>query len=123
MNQLKEKIRKLEMELWKRAQNRDSKAYLEIVSENAVMVCGGFRCTGKEYAGIISEFDVASYNGRDYETVFCSEELVQNHYVIETKVKEERNKDLEGIFHVTSTWKKENQEWKLIYNMDSRIIE
>lgn len=103
MNQLKEKIRKLEMELWKRAQNRDSKAYLEIVSENAVMVCGGFRCTGKEYAGIISEFDVASYNVRDYETVFCSEELVQNHYVIETKVKEERNKDLEGIFHVTST--------------------
>ena len=64
MNQLKEKIRKLEMELWKRAQNRDSKAYLEIVSENAVMVCGGFRCTGKEYAGIISEFDVASYNVR-----------------------------------------------------------
>ena len=61
MNQLKEKIRKLEMELWKRAQNRDSKAYLEIVSENAVMVCGGFRCTGAEYARMIEEFDCKEY--------------------------------------------------------------
>lgn len=32
MNQLKEKIRKLEMELWKRAQNRDSKAYYNMDS-------------------------------------------------------------------------------------------
>lgn len=87
------------------------------------MDCGEFRCTGKEYAEIIMKFDVASFDVHDYETIFCSENLVQNHYIVETKVKEERNKDLEGIFHVASTWTKQNQDWKLIYNMDSRIME
>ena len=29
---------------------------------------------------------------------------------------------LEGVFHITSTWKKIEDKWKLIFNMDSRII-
>ena len=37
-------IRKLEEKMWRAAQSRDRAAFLELVDENAVMVCGGFRC-------------------------------------------------------------------------------
>ena len=47
---------------------------------------------------------------------------IQVHYVIETKVADRRNADLEGRFHITSTWKKTGDKWKLIFNMDSRIL-
>ena len=73
-------IQELEIKMWNAAKSRDSQAFLEVVDENAVMVCGGFRCSGADYA------------------------------------------DLEGVFHITSTWKKVLDKWKLIFNMDSRII-
>lgn len=122
MNYIQKKIKDLEIGIWNAAMKQDGDAFSKIVDENAVMVCGGYRCTGKEYAQIISEFDLASYEISDYETVYCLEEVVQNHYVIKTTVKEERNLDLEGKFQITSTWKKQDEDWKLIYNMDSRIM-
>lgn len=39
-------IQKLEKSMWEAARKRDKEAFLELVDENAVMVCGGFRCTG-----------------------------------------------------------------------------
>lgn len=45
-----EEIYTLEKRMWDAAKNRDCKAFLELVSEDAVMVCGGYRCTGKEYS-------------------------------------------------------------------------
>jgi hypothetical protein len=33
----------LEHNMWKTAQNRDAEKFLEIVSPQAVMICGGFR--------------------------------------------------------------------------------
>ena len=29
--------------------------------------------------------------------------------------------DLEGKFHITSTWKRTDDKWKLVFNMDSRL--
>ena len=54
-------IQELEMKMWNAAKNRDSKAFLEVVDENAIMVCGGFRCSGADYAEIIKAFDVEQY--------------------------------------------------------------
>ena len=31
-------------------------------------------------------------------------------------------RDLQGIFHITTTWKKFGDVWKVIFNMDSRIM-
>ena len=46
-------IRELEEKMWRAAQARDKAAFLELVDENAVMICGGFRCSGADYAEII----------------------------------------------------------------------
>ena len=37
----------LENSMWKAAQNRDAEAFLKVVSADAVMVCCGYRCTGR----------------------------------------------------------------------------
>ncbi|MBQ8815084.1 MAG: hypothetical protein IJZ85_11405 [Lachnospiraceae bacterium] len=42
----------------------------------------------------------------DYEVMMKTAEICQTHYVIETFVENIENKDLQGKFHITSTWKK-----------------
>ena len=115
-------IQKLEVKMWNAAKNRDAEEFLEVVDKNAVMVCGGFRCSGAEYAQIVKEFDVAQYTISNYEVVAEGEDIYQIHYVIEIAVADRKNADLEGLFHITSTWKKMGDNWKLVFNMDSRIF-
>ena len=114
-------MKEYELSMWEAAKNRDVDAFLQVVNQDAVMVCGGYRCTGAEYAQIIREFDIAEYKISEFEVIAKTETLCQIHYVIETTVSEEKNKDLEGKFYITSTWEKNADAWKLIFNMDSRI--
>lgn len=115
-------IEQLERQMWEAAAARDAQAFLELVDENAVMVCGGYRCTGREYAQVISEFDCKSYEISSFEQVAESGALVQVHYVLKMDVEREENRDLAGTFHITSTWEKRNDRWRLVFNMDSRIV-
>lgn len=115
-------MQELELKMWEAAKNRDAEAFLEVVDANAVMVCGGFRCSGADYAEIIKEFDVAQYRITDFEVIEETETLCQIHYVIEIAVAERRNADLEGVFHIASTWKRIGDAWKLIFNMDARVV-
>ena len=116
MNNIKDN----EIAMWNAAQNQNPARFLELVDENSVMVCGGFRCTGAEYAEIIRDFDIASFEISDFEIVCETGEIIQVHYVIETKVSKAENKDLEGVFHITTSWKNFGSKWKVVFNMDSR---
>lgn len=115
-------IKEYEAAMWEAAKNRDTESFSDLVDTNAVMVCGGYRCTGAEYAEIIREFDIAAYTISDFETICRTDDMVQVHYLIETKVSGEENKDLEGIFHITTTWRRFGDKWKVVFNMDSRVI-
>ena len=115
-------IMEYETAMWEAARNRDRESFIDLVDANAVMVCGGYRCTGSEYGEIIKEFDIASFTISDFEIIFQTDDICQVHYMIETKADEEENKDLEGVFHITTTWKKYGNRWKVIFNMDSRVI-
>lgn len=115
-------IKEFETAMWKAAQSRDSEGFSNLVDENAVMVCGGYRCSGSEYSQIVKEFDIATFEISDYEIVLQTDDICQVHYMIETKVSKEENIDLQGIFHITTTWKKFGDIWKVIFNMDSRIM-
>lgn len=99
-------IKEYETAMWKAAKNRDSESFSELVDKNAVMVCGGYRCSGSEYSQIVKDFDIASFEMCDFEIVLQTDDICQVHYMIETKVSKEENKDLQGIFHITTTWKK-----------------
>lgn len=115
-------IQELEIKMWEAAKNRDTETFLQVVDKSAVMVCGGFRCSGANYAEIIKEFDVAQYKISNYELIEETESLCQIHYTIEIMVSDRKNADLEGVFHITSTWKLIGGVWKLVFNMDSRIM-
>ena len=115
-------VKELETAMWEAAKNRNRTDFLNLVDENAVMVCGGFKCSGREYANIIEDFDLADYGISDFEIVAQTETIVQVHYSIETKVCDKKNSDLAGKFNITSTWKNSNRKWKLVFNMDSRIF-
>lgn len=115
-------MRELENAMWESAGHRDAKAFLDLVDEAAVMVCGGYRCSGAEYAQVIKEFDMVRYDIRQFETVAETETLCQVHYVIEITAADPANADLGGTFHVTSTWEKRDAGWKLVFNMDSRSV-
>lgn len=117
----REELFKLENAMWEAAKNRDAAAYLDIVSGEAVMVCGGYRCSGQEYAQIVGQFDCKSYRIDDFEIVGEDENTVQSHYIVTVEVSDPRNADLAGVFHVTTTWKRINDRWKAIFNMDQRL--
>lgn len=114
-------IFELEQKMWEAALNKDKNAFLQLVSEDAVMVCGGFRCSGGEYSELIGEFGIASFEIMRFEAIAETDSLVQVHYVVRTVADSEKNADLAGLFHITSTWKKQNEKWTLVFNMDSRI--
>lgn len=115
-------VKEYEISMWEAAKNCDASRFSELVSDDAIMVCGGFRCNGAQYCEIVKDFDIESYNIWDFEIIVETDCLCQVHYMIETKVNREENKDLEGVFHITTTWKKINNLWKIVFNMDSRVI-
>lgn len=119
---LKELIFGMEYNMWKAASTRDVAAFKSLVADDAVMICGGYRCLGVEYAEYIKDFYVNGYDIKNEEVIFFSDEAVQIHYVIDIKAGLPEASDLGGVFHVVSLWKRVNNLWKLYFNMDSRII-
>lgn len=109
----------LEEQMWKAAQNRDAASFMELVSEDAVMVRGGYRCTGREYAEIIRDFDCKDYQIDRFEAVCVTEDIVQTHYIVSVEAEREERRDFAGRFHVTTTWRKKNGRWMAVFNMES----
>ena len=120
---MKEVISELENKMWQSAVEGDSATFSELVSADAVMVCGGYRCTGAEYAELIRDFSISEYEISDFEIVKQTDNTVQVHYIVRTTTDLPENADLAGVFHVTSTWEYRCNKWRLVFNMDSRIIE
>lgn len=119
---MEKNIFELEQKMWQAALNNDQNTFLQLVSPDAVMVCGGFRCSGAEYAEIIKDFGISSFEITDFETVAEAEDLVQIHYLVRTAADLPETADLAGQFHITSTWAKKNDVWTLIFNMDQRVM-
>lgn len=113
----------LENKMWTAAKNGDVKSFLQLVEADAVMICGGFRCTGADYAEFIRDFGITAFEISGFEIVYETENIMQVHYIVKTTADSPENADLAGAFHVTSTWVLKNEEWKLVFNMDSRIYD
>ena len=111
----------LEEAMWKAACAADSAAFSALVADDAVMICGGGRLSGRQYAELIGSGGIAGCEITEFELLAVTETLVQVHYIARTTADSPENADLAGMFHVTSTWEKRAEDWKLIFNMDQRI--
>ena len=114
-------IKKHELIMWQAAVDCDRAAFMSVVAEDAVFVCGGYYCSGAEYGWLICDVGIGSYDIREFETIHNDACTVQVHYIVLVQAKRQEDADLSGLFHVTSTWKNSEDGWKLIFNMDSRI--
>lgn len=112
----------LEQKMWQAAKDGNKAEFTKLVSADAVMVCGGYRCTGAEYAEFVSNFGISAFEITGFEVVHETDNSVQVHYIVRTTADAPENADLAGTFHVTSTWKNCDGKWVLVFNMDSRII-
>lgn len=112
----------LERKMWDAAVSGDRTAFLDTVSQTAIMICGGYRCTGEEYAEFTADFGVSEYEISDFEITAQSDDTAAVHYIVRTRADRPENSDMAGKFHVASVWKKDNGKWQLVFNMDSRIM-
>lgn len=113
----------LEYKMWEAALHKDTAGFKKLVLPDAVMICGGFRCLGNEYAEFIADFNISEYSISNMEVIRSSDSEVTLHYVIRTQAKDSEAQDLTGLFHVVSIWIRNTDTWNLIFNMDSRIVE
>lgn len=118
------KIYEYETRMWEAVKHQDAVSFLELVSNDAVMVCGGYRCSGLEYADIVKSFDCREFFIDNFEIVFESDSAIQVQYLIEITVNDSENADMSGLFNVTTTWIKneEDDDWKAVFIMDQRIM-
>ena len=116
-------IFELENKMWQAAKGGNKTEFAKLVSADAVMVCGGYRCTCTEYAEFIGDFGISDFEISNFEVVHETHKTVQAHYIVTTTADAPENADLSGKFHVTSTCAERNGEWTLVFNMDSRIAE
>lgn len=117
------KVIQMEHKMWETVLRKDTDGFKELVLPDAVMICGGYRCLGNEYSDFITDFNISGYSISNMEVISSSDNEVTMHYVIRTQTEDANAQDLAGIFHVVSIWKRKNDAWNLIFNMDSKIVE
>ena len=88
----------LEREMWEAVLHRDGDAFRRLVSPNAVMICGGYRCGGSEYAEMVADFSISKYAIEQMEVVSASGDEVILHYLLRVAVDNSRDADLAGLF-------------------------
>ena len=120
---MEEQVISLEHALWEAVLHQNTAAFQELVFLSAVMICGGCRCLGSEYAGIIADFFISSYTITHMEVIYARPDQVMLHYVLQTEVADSRDRDLAGTFHVASVWGRHGDSFKLLFNMDSKIVQ
>lgn len=120
---MENEVIQLEHEMWEAALHKDVVGFKKLVLPDAVMICGGYRCLGDEYAGFIADFNISGYSISNMEVIHLSDSEATLHYVLRTQEEDSQAQDLAGLFHVVSIWKRIADTWNLIFNMDSRIIE
>lgn len=108
----------MEMSMWQACQTRDGAAFLKVADEEAVMIRGGRKRTGKEYSEIIANFNIVSLQFDSFDILCETDDILQVYYTVRT---EAGNSDLAGKFNVTTTWFKIAGKWKVIFNMDQKI--
>ena len=113
----------LETEMWNSAKAGSKEDFSALVSSRAVMVCGGYRCSGAEYAELIKDFGISSFEITDFEVTAENDGLAAVHYIVKTCTDSPESADLAGTFHAASVWEKIDGKWQLVFNMDSRIWE
>ncbi|RXE57916.1 nuclear transport factor 2 family protein [Acetivibrio mesophilus] len=115
---LEEKIINFEKQMWEAFATGNSESFGDLVSKDALMICGGFRETGSEYTAIVSQIRLQGYELTDIIVKEVDLNSVLINYIVTVKSSEQ---DLNGKYRVSSLWVKNDEKWKVVFNQDSKI--
>lgn len=115
---LDEKVINMEKNMWEAFSNGDSTSFAQLVSDEAIMICGGYKTTGAEYAKIVEQIRLQDYEVSDFFVKEISANTILVNYLAKVKCPDP---SISGIFRVSSLWVNDNDKLKLLFNQDSRI--
>jgi len=107
-------VRRREHELWAAAQRKDLEVFRRYFSPDITVFCNNYHCSGEEYLMALPGYDMIGYTIEQYETVLANEERIQNTYLVHLNML--GSKEM-GTCHITSTWMRQENEWKIIFHM------
>lgn len=115
---VEEKVRNLETQMWEAFANGDSNKFSKLVLDDAMMICGGIRESGREYAKIAANVRLDSYEISDFFIKSVSNESVMTNYIVKVICPDA---SISGTFRVSSLWIRNDTKWELVFNQDSKL--
>ncbi len=115
---IEEIIKNLEVQMWEAFSCGNSKLFSEVVSNEAMMICGGYRETGYEYANIVAQIRLDGYEIKDFVVKIINPDSVLTNYVINVECPDP---SISGVFRVSSLWIKNEDKWELVFNQDTKL--
>ena len=120
MNRLEEDlVMRQEYELWEAARCLNTAAINQYLGPQSNVICNDYLCSGEEYVLTIPIYELSQYTIEGYEAVSISPEVIQNYYQVYLKT---AGLGQETACHVTSTWRKFMEGWKIVFHMRTLII-
>ena len=115
---IEEKVKELEYRMWEAFACGDASSFRTLVSEDAMMICGGLRESGLTYAQIVEQVKLDRYSIRDFVVKRVTSDTVLTNYIV---VVECPDTDISGTFRVSSLWVQNDNEWRLLFNQDTKL--
>ncbi len=115
---LEEKIINFEKQMWEAFATGNSELFEDLVSKDALMICGGSRETGSEYTTIVSQIRLQGYELTDIIVKEVDSNVILINYIVNVK---SLDPVMKGKYRVSSLWVKNDKKWKVVFNQDSKI--
>lgn len=111
-------VMRQEYELWEAARCLNTAAINKYLGSQTNVICNDYFCSGEEYVLMLPVYGLSGYTIEGYETVPITPEIIQNYYQVYL-ITEGIEKEI--ACHVTSTWRKFMEGWKIIFHMRTLI--
>ena len=111
-------ILKIENDMYKALLGGNKAQFQEIVDESALMVCGGYKETGKIYSGYVGSIKLKAYEIKEFEIKEIASDVILSNYIVNI---DSFDPNFTGDYRVSSLWKKVNGKFTLHFNQDIKI--
>ncbi len=116
---LQEKVIGMEKKMWEAFASGNSASFGKIVSADAMMICGGFKESGAEYAKIVENINLSNYELSEFDVKIINPNVILTNYIVKVDC---QDYTLAGTFRVSSLWINEDGNWKVVFNQDSNLV-
>jgi ketosteroid isomerase-like protein len=119
--QLREELIARERRVWDAIEQQDQAAFLDLVTDDALIVSGGVRRSGAAYAALLPIINTAKVELSEFQVIPAGPETNIVHYTLVLTGAPNRS-NLTGQYCVSSVWVRRNDKWMVVFNQDSLAV-